>query len=236
MSGGSASQAPAPDVVLFDVVETLFSLAPMRRRLDEVGAGEGALELWFARFLRDGFALACSGTYAPFREVAASSLAGALRLRGVEPRAALVDHLLGALGELEPYPDVRTALELLQARGIRTATLTNGATAATEHLLDRAGLAGLIGHRFSVETSGAWKPRPEPYLDACRALAVTRDRAALVAVHSWDIHGAAAAGLRTGWCSRLEGEFPPLFIPPTVRGATLVEVAEQLVSGAWETP
>jgi 2-haloacid dehalogenase len=218
----------AAEVVFFDVVETLFSLEPVRSRLGAVGAGEGALELWFARFLRDGFAIAASGGYRPFREVAASTLRGVLRERGVDPEEDRIDHILGGLAELEPYSDVRPALEHLQSRGARAMTLSNGGVEATERLLTRAGLRPLIEVMPSVEETRAWKPRPEPYLAACRAAGVVPDRAAFVAVHSWDVHGAAAAGLRTGWCSRLESAFPPAFIPPTVRGATLVEVVEQL--------
>lgn len=47
-----------PLAVAFDVVETLFSLHPVRSALDEAGAGPRGLELFFTRLLRDGFALA----------------------------------------------------------------------------------------------------------------------------------------------------------------------------------
>jgi len=218
----------AVDVVFFDVVETMFSLEPVRSRLGAIGAGDGALELWFARFLRDGFAIAASGEYRPFREVAASSLLGVLRERGVDPEEDRIDQILGGLAEMEPYSDVRPALEHLRSRGVRAMTLSNGGVEATQRLLIRAGLRPLVEATLGVDETTAWKPRPEPYLAACRAAGVVPDRAALVAVHSWDVHGAAAAGLRTGWCSRLESAFPSAFIPPTVRGATLVEVVEQL--------
>ena len=216
------------EVVMFDVVETLFSLEAVGARLTAAGAGDRALELWFTRFLRDGFALAASGTYQPFREVAASSLTSVLRARGIEPNERLEAHILAALLELEPYPDARPALEYLVDRGVRAMTLTNGAAAATQGLLKRAGLRTLVEATLTVEETQAWKPRPEPYLAACRAAGVAPERAALVAVHSWDIHGAARAGLQTGWCSRLEGHFPAVFDGPSVRGETLLDVVKQL--------
>lgn len=216
------------DVVVFDVVETLFSLAPVARRLDAVGAGDHALDVWFARFLRDGFATAASGTYRSFRDVAASSLAGFLGERGVEPVGESVEEVLAALADLEPHPDARPALEHLRACGLRAMTLTNGTADSTDRLLDRSGLRSLVEATVSVERVRLWKPRPEPYREACRVAGVAPGHALLVAVHSWDVHGAATAGLRTGWCSRLEGEFPSAFTPPSVRGATLLEVVEQL--------
>lgn len=230
MSDVLASSAAGVDLVFFDVVETLFSLEAVRRRLDEHGAGDAALEFWFARFLRDGFALASAGTYRPFREVAASSLADVLRSRGITPRSSLVEEILAAMAELEPHSDARPALELVAARGLRAVTLTNGSVAATQSLLNRADLRQLVDDCLSVDDVRAWKPRPEPYAWACEVTGTAPGRAALVAVHSWDIHGAAAAGLRTGWCSRLEGQRPAVFTAATVQGATLVEVVDQLTS------
>ena len=58
-----------PQVIAFAVVETLFPLEPLRQRLVDAGQPPGVLELWFARLLRDGFALAASGGDRPFAEV-----------------------------------------------------------------------------------------------------------------------------------------------------------------------
>jgi 2-haloacid dehalogenase len=60
--------------VAFDVVETMFSLEVVGRTLADEGAGPRALDVFFGRLLRDGFALAASGTYAPFGQVAHAAL------------------------------------------------------------------------------------------------------------------------------------------------------------------
>lgn len=46
---------------------------------------------------------------------------------------------------------------------------------------------------------------------------------------SWDTHGANQAGLVTGWVSRLEHRFPPVFTPPDVTGPDLVTVVDGLL-------
>lgn len=48
------AQRTRPAVVAFDVVGTLFSLAPIAARMREAELPEGRLTEWFARFLRDG--------------------------------------------------------------------------------------------------------------------------------------------------------------------------------------
>jgi hypothetical protein len=69
--------APAlarPDVVLFDIFETVLQLEPLRGRLAEVGRPRHELELFFTRLLCDGMALTLAGEAPPFRDVAAAAL------------------------------------------------------------------------------------------------------------------------------------------------------------------
>ncbi len=61
-----------PAVVAFDVVETLFSLEPVRQALRPLGVD---LDLFFTRLLRDGFALTAAGGFRPFPGVARAALA-----------------------------------------------------------------------------------------------------------------------------------------------------------------
>ena len=67
--------AHRPRVVAFDVIETLFALEALRTRLEKAGLTGNALEWWFARTLRDGFALAATGDFQPFARVAEEALA-----------------------------------------------------------------------------------------------------------------------------------------------------------------
>ena len=50
--------AAYPQVVAFDVFETLFSMKSLVPRLGELGLPPEALPMWYGRALRDGFALA----------------------------------------------------------------------------------------------------------------------------------------------------------------------------------
>jgi 2-haloacid dehalogenase len=212
--------------VVVDVVETLFSLAPVEVALDRAGAGASARERLFTALLRDGFALAASGTYRPFADVADSALAQVAPHLGDEAR----HEVLGAFRRLEPYVDVAPALERLAAAGVPVAALTNGSSDTTSALLRGAGLDGLVQRVISVEEVQVWKPAAAPYLHAAAALGVERDRTAMVAVHGWDVHGARRAGLLTGWAARLDQSFPPVFDEPDVVGADLVSVADGLLA------
>ncbi len=222
-SGEIAIVAAPPKVVLFDAVETMFSLRPVAAALEPLGLH---VEAVFTRLLRDGFALAAAGTYEPFRRVAGSAVTA------LAPQASPEQHdaVLAAFEQLPAHPDVEPALSLLSEAGITVCALTNGSSDATVALLEANGLQDKVERVLSVEEVQRWKPAPAPYRHALDQLGADARDVALVAVHSWDVHGARRAGLTTGWCSRLEGAYPSIFDPPDVSGPDLVAVATGLLA------
>ena len=226
MTGRDGPVTGRPDAVVFDVVETLFGLQPVADTLTGFALDESTLPMSFTRMLRDAFALGCTGGYRPFAEVFdASLMVVAPALDDAQRRT-----VLSAFGSLTVHPDVRPAFERLRSARIRIATLTNGSVTNTERLLERHGLAELVEMTISVDEVKVWKPRPEPYRHALVRLGLPADRVAMVAVHAWDVHGARAAGLMTGWASRLERVHAAVFDPPDVQGADLVEVIDALLA------
>jgi 2-haloacid dehalogenase len=215
-----------PDAVVFDVVETLFGLQPVAAALESHGVAASALDVFFTRLLRDGFALGATGVTHSFPVLADAALSVVAPSLDPEGRGAV----LAAFGELDAYPDVRPAIDRLLGAGVRVAALTNGSAANTAKLLERNGLGDAFELVVSVDEVGMWKPRPEPYHHILERLGLSGDRVAMVAVHAWDVHGARSAGLLTGWASRLEGVYAPVFDTPDVRGRDLVEVVDELLS------
>jgi 2-haloacid dehalogenase len=131
--------ARRPHTVAFDVVETLISLEPLRRRFVQIGLHASTLERWFHLVLRDGMALTLAGDYEPFPAVAASALrvVGGGRLGDDD-----VAHVLAGFGELPAQPDAEPAMQALRDAGIGVVCLSNGAQETTEAFLDRSGWTG----------------------------------------------------------------------------------------------
>jgi 2-haloacid dehalogenase len=207
---------PLPALVLFDVNETLSDMQPLRSRLTELGAPPGLADSWFASTLRDGFALTAAGGHAAFGAIARTHL------------GPYTDALLEAFAKLDVHSDVADGIRRLHQQGIRMATLSNGAPAIAEGLLERAGVADLVEQRLSADEVRRWKPAREPYLHAAAACGVEPADAMLVAAHPWDIDGARRAGLQAGWIDRRDAPYPAVFMAPDVLGRTLGELAERL--------
>jgi 2-haloacid dehalogenase len=216
-----------PEVVAFDVIETLMSLEPLRARLSETGQPPGLLEAWYTRTLRDGMALSATGDYAGFAEVAQAALRGLTHYTISDEQVA---HVMAGLAELPAFPDALPALRALTEAGLRVACLTNGSASLTSSFVERAGLGSLVDRVISVEEVYRWKPASVVYLYAVSVMGVPADRMALVAAHDWDCHGAKRAGLTTGWVNRKAGGYGAPFAPPDVVGEDLTEVAAKLLA------
>ena len=209
----------APAVVIFDVNETLSDLSPLAARFEDAGAPGELLATWFAATLRDGIALAASGSYADFRDVGRANLLQLL------PTPEAAEHVLDGFAALHVHPDVPDGIRILREADIRIATLTNGAAEIARGLLARAGLEALVERNLDVSAVRRWKPAPDPYLYACSELGVEPAQAVLVAAHPWDVHGARLARLRGAWLDRRGLPYPAVFEPPVWSGRDLPSLA-----------
>ncbi|MEW1950812.1 haloacid dehalogenase type II [Pseudarthrobacter sp902506025] len=223
----------AISVIVFDVNETLSDMSPMGERFLEVGAPPEMSKLWFATVLRDGFALAASGDNSSFAAIGADVLRGLLS--GVEldqPLDEAVEHVMGGMKDLEVHPDVPDGIRALTAAGFRLVTLSNGSAQIAGKLFSGAGIRDEFESLLSVEDAPAWKPARSSYQYAAASTGTDPGSMLLVAVHPWDIHGAARAGLRTAWLNRTGDAYPVYFEAPEFTVSALTELAPVLAANA----
>lgn len=202
-----AQEPVSLEVVVFDVNETLSDLTRLSDRFVSVGLPPGAINTWFAGVLRDGFALTSIGQFRTFHDIAAGNLSGMLN-------DDQIAHVLAGFQELDTNPDVPDGIRRLTEAGYRLAALTNGATALSESMFERAGILDQFEQRLSVEDVERWKPAPESYRYVSSVCGAPPERMALVAVHPWDIHGAQQVGLVGVWLNRTDETYPPYLPDP----------------------
>ncbi|MDR7233922.1 haloacid dehalogenase type II [Agrococcus sp. BE272] len=218
-----------PELILFDVNETLSDMSPMGAAFAAEGLAPHQVPTWFAAVLRDGFAAAAAGGTAVFAEVAREGLERLLDAGGAADASASARRILAVMQRLDVHADVPHAVEAL-ASMTQLATLSNGAASVAEGLLRRAGVRDRFAALLSVDDAPAWKPSPTAYAYAADALARDPREMLLVAVHPWDIHGAARAGLRTAWINRDHATYPGYFEPPELQASDLESLAGQLAA------
>ncbi|MFI7482217.1 haloacid dehalogenase type II [Kocuria sp. M1R5S2] len=216
-------------LLVFDVNETISDMREMRRAFEEVGVPGELAATWFASILREGFALAVHGEAQPFaalgRAVARTLFAVHRPDREVEDA---VVHVLDGVQRLPVHPDVPGGVTALADAGYRLTALTNGSEATAEGLLERGGIRQHFESVLSVEDAPCWKPASESYAWAGRIWGVPLQRAVMVAVHPWDLHGASRAGMRTVWIDRYGAPYPQYARAPDVRVSDLTRLAARL--------
>lgn len=218
-----------PALLIFDVNETLSDMSSMSQRFEDVGAPAHLAKVWFAGLLRDGFALTAAGVSEPFAHIATEALR--VNLHGLplnRETEDAVEHIMAGFAALPVHADVPDGIEALRGLRIRLVTLSNGSASVAEGLFDRAGIRGHFDALLSVEQAGIWKPGAGAYAYALEQCEVDPMDAMLVAVHPWDIDGAARAGLATAWIDRYGGVYPAYFRSPDLSPRSLTELAEQL--------
>ncbi|MGN6689091.1 MAG: haloacid dehalogenase type II [Actinomycetales bacterium] len=221
--------SPHPSVIVFDVNETLSDMGPMAGRFADVGAPQHLAKLWFATLLRDGFALTAAGAQRPFAELGAAALRTVLHGAELNRDAeAAIGHVMEGFTQLAVHPDVPDGVRALRRAGHRLVTLTNGSTQVAERLFTGAGIREEFEALLSVEDAGAWKPARAAYEYAARTCGTELADMLLIAVHPWDIDGAARAGMATAWIDRTGAPYPDVFTAPSLTATSLTELAERL--------
>lgn len=214
-----------PLVIVFDVNETLSDMAPLAEAFAQIGAPRELAKLWFATLLRDGFALTASGDNKAFAAIGAEALRSLLAAEGISGDLdAAVERIMTAMQNLSLHPDVPDGVRALAAAGHRLITLTNGAAANTNKLFVTGGIRDHFELLLSVEDASAWKPARAAYEYSAASAQAEPSNMLLVAVHPWDIHGAARAGLRTAWLNRAGARYPSYFQAPDITISALTEL------------
>ena len=212
--------------VLFDLNGTLVDPVVMAQPLGDTAADEDLVTAAVDDAVQLAMVTTLTGAEAAFADLVRAALARRLRLAGRD--AGLADDALGLMSTMPAFIDAPAALEQLRGIGLRLGVLTQSAAEAADAVQRFAGLRDRIEVVISAPESGAFKPDPRPYRMALERIGASADEVALVAAHWWDVTGAKAAGLRTGWVARRDLVLPDGLPEPDVGGRDLMEVAEGL--------
>jgi putative hydrolase of the HAD superfamily len=225
----------SPRAVLLDALGTLVELEPpaarLRRelkqrlglRVDQVTAQRAiAAEIaYYRRHLDEGRDAA---SLAALRQRCAAVVCEALTqsgTRGVPGPAQMTETLLASL-RFRRFPDAVPALTELRRRRIKTLVVSNW-DISLHAVLERLGVARLVGGVLTSAEAGARKPSPEIFARALATLGVSAGAALHVGDNlDEDIAGARAAGIEPVLISR-RGRVGREDVPQVVSLTELVE-------------
>ena len=229
MASLAAATPARPQVIFFDVNETLLDMAPLKQAVNAAFGNPAAFSQWFGLLLQHSLVATVTDQYFTFGSLADAALDMAAHMLQAKPLSHAQKHELTALlTQLPPHPDVPAGLHRLRAAGYRLVALTNSAPAALAAQMQHAGLSEYFEQQLSVDAVRRYKPHPDTYRYALAQADVAPAHALLVAAHGWDVAGALAAGLQAAFIARPGQTLYPLAPPPTYQAPTLTALAEQL--------
>lgn len=191
-----------PQLLIFDVNETLLDLAGLRSVFSEaLGGGERVAE-WFFRLLHGSLVANATDSFRSFETIGVEALRAVALRQGQELSDRDAQHLVDGFRSLPPHPDVAGGLSRLAAAGFRLVVLSNGSASGIRSQLTHAGIVDRFERIVSVEEACRFKPDAAPYRLALSHLGVEAGQAMMVAAHDWDIVGARAVGIPGAFITR----------------------------------
>lgn len=212
--------------IVFDLYGTLYDVHSVAALCDAHYPARG-LEvslLWRQKQLEYTWLRSLMGRYENFEQATEDALNFTCRHLGLElddpRRAALCDAYL----RLSPFPEVRSALRELNARGLTLAILSNGSVRSIASVVRNSGLHDEFEHLLSVDEVAIFKPHMSVYELAERKMGLPSSAILFVSSNSWDATGASYYGYRTCWVNRGGGTFDELGRQPdhTVAGVDAI--------------
>ena len=194
----------------FDAYGTLFDVLSVTALCERLFPGRGAAlaQLWRLKQLQYSMLRSLMGRHRDFWRLTEDGLVYACKSLGLALTADARAALLEAYLVLAAFPDVKPGLEALKRQGLRLAVLSNGEPRMLEAAARSAGILPLLDHVVSVEEVKIFKPSPRVYNLATERLGVRSRELGFVSSNSWDVAGAASAGLTTLWIQRSAAEPP----------------------------
>ena len=234
MPPGDMPPTPSPTArptVVFDVLGTLVDQAgSLERRVTartgiDSRASAEVTRRWLAHVAEQERAvLEGRRAFAPSHELDLEALNLLVRERLLPADGA--DLLADASQWLQPWPDTVAGLDLLAA----DVTVLGLSNASRRVLAGLSANAGLRWHQvLSSEDAGTYKPDRGIYELAVASAPTGSGAPFMVAAHAWDLRAAAAAGLRTAYAPRADGDPPGPHDAFDLRATSLLDLHAQLL-------
>jgi 2-haloacid dehalogenase len=194
----------------FDAYGTLFDVFAVTALCEQLFPSKGnqLAQIWRAKQLQYSLMRSLMGRHRDFWGLTEDGLVWATKNLQLDLSIDKKKRLMDAYLTLAAFPDVKPGLEALKKQGIKLAILSNGEPKMLEAAAKSAGIRDLLDDVISVEEVKIFKVSPRVYNLAPERLKVTNPEIGFISANSWDINGAASAGLNTFWIQRSSAEIP----------------------------
>ena len=188
-----------PLLLLFDVYGTLLDMALVEKKVNALLNSKRGYAFWFEIFMQYCFVDNCLQSFHPFGDIAKATLQMTARMVGESINENQAEEVLELLHHLPLREDEIENISKLRDLDLRMAALTNAPQEVIESRMEKTGLVSYFEAVLSAETVRKYKPALEVYQWASKKLDVDAKDILFISSHSWDVAGAANAGMQTAY-------------------------------------
>ena len=215
-------------LVIFDVNETMFSLANISYLFKNFGLPPNTSDLWFSNVLKEGFACSSYGSFSPFIDIGKNELKKLFLKFELKYKKTHFNFLHNELSKLIIHQDVGESIKIFHKHGLKIVTLTNGSKNNTLKLIKKNNMSKYINRCFSIDEIKLWKPNKKIYLHVCNEMGFSSSNAMMIAAHAWDISGAKNAGLKTAYITRYEKILGSIYPKPDIIAQDCLSITNRI--------
>jgi 2-haloacid dehalogenase len=206
----TGEQFKSVKALAFDAYGTLFDVFSVTALCERLYPGKGnqLAQIWRAKQLQYSLLRSLMGRHRDFWGLTEDGLVWASKNLQLDLTADNKKQLMDAYLNLTAFPDVKPGLDALKEQGLKLAILSNGEPKMLAAVVDSAGIRNLLDDIISVEDVKIFKPSPRVYNLGAERMKVANAELGFISANSWDINGAASAGLTPFWIQRTASEVP----------------------------
>jgi 2-haloacid dehalogenase len=219
-------------LVLFDVYGTLLDMGSVEKKVNELLGSKRGYNYWFELFMQYCFVDNCIAKFNNFNAIATATMQMAAHSFNAGMNKEDISDVLGLLKQLPINRDVEKGLSRLNDLGFRIAALTNSPRETVIDRMERTGLISYFEKVLSAEYVGKYKPDIKVYNWAAETLGLPPGEIMMVSIHSWDLAGAANAGMMTGYIKQVNHILYPLVTGTDLICSDLADLVNQI--SAWQ--
>ncbi len=202
--------------IAFDMYGTVVDVGAVAEACKAVAPDPLAFNAqWRAKQLEYTFLRSAMGKYQDFWRVSEQALEFTIRRFGLTISADQGKQLMEAWLQPTPYPEVPAILSRLKER-YPLAILSNGSPKMLQVGLARAGLRSHFRWVLSAHAVRIYKPSPDVYQLALKAMRLQKREILFVSSNSFDVVGSKNFGFIVCWINRTGVPLDPLGPKPDI--------------------
>jgi 2-haloacid dehalogenase len=222
-------EADPIDVVTFDSFSTLVDVESTAVAVEGyVDDPTAFAREWHSRAAYYGIVANHVDAYHTYEQFHRLALEYLFQAAGVSATPDELDEITAVYHEMQPFADVKPAMEGLENAGYAVGIVSNGNPEMLDSLQRTLGVTDLVDAAVSADEVERYKPAIELYRHAADRFGTTTDAMCHVANGAVDVMGAKHAGMQAAWCNRTETPPEPFGPEPDATVGGLADLVERL--------